>query len=151
MTLCRPSTRYRRSATVHNPIQSAGVSDTVAKVSMGLWGLSVTTVASCPICLLSHCGCFGIITLQGLSRCHFHHFAFQRRILMRSVEVTPRPPPPPPHPAVQPHQSKLCHLILSGRARVRLTEAPRKRAVTQTAAVPLTLILQRKPLLYILI
>lgn len=45
----------------------------------------MTTVASC---LPSHCGCLSIITLQGLSRCHFPRFAFRLRVLMRSVEVT---------------------------------------------------------------
>lgn len=53
---------------------------------------------SCPGCLLSHCGRSSIITLQGLSRCQLHHFAFRRRILMRSVEVTLRRHPPIPCP-----------------------------------------------------
>lgn len=52
----------------------------------------------------------------------------------------------PPAPAVQPHQSKLCHLILSGRAGVRLASWWKllQRAAARNAAAPLTLIQRRK-------
>lgn len=97
---------------------------------------SACSVQSVRSHLPSHCGCLGIITLQGLSLCQFHHFTFWRRGLMRRVEVTLQPS----RPTVWPHQSKRCHLILSGRTHARI---PSWRRLPGRAA-PLTLTVQRK-------
>lgn len=87
-----------------------------------------TTASSCQTCRRRRPrGCSGLIPL---SRCQFHRFAFRQP---GGVEVTRRPP----RPAVRPHQSRLCHLILSGRAAVRppvWTESPAKRVVAPDAA-----------------
>ena len=91
--------RWHRVQTVMNwsstwccTTQTAGGNDTAVKVSVGRRGFGSTTVASCQTCPRSHCGCFSIIALWGLSCCHIYHFVFRRRVLMRSVEVTLRPP-----------------------------------------------------------
>ncbi len=151
MTLCAASSRCRHHKSSGCrccfPTQTAGVNDAAVKVSAGYWGLSVTTVASCPACLPSHCSCFSIIALRALSLCQSHHFTFWLWILMKSWRWL-HDPPSPGHPTTSIQTMSLYPQRTGSRQARVLIEAPAKRAVTQNAAVPLTLTLQRKSLLY---